>query len=622
MKNFLKILALTITILMVAVPVFASEAFLENSYFDNYYDTSIVNGLTNNTIRVQLNGDNVDFTDENGNKVEPQIINDRTMVPMRKIFEVLGADVEWIPETRSIKSNANGVEINLQINNKLATVKEANGEVKEIELDSTPTIVNDRTLVPVRFIAESLDKKVGWDAQNKMVIIIDSSIIEKTLKEKTPNFYEFLTIKPKEMTSAEVSLELDGKIKIKNETLNIDGEMDMKLSEKAIAFEIEANLNGSKNLMQEIENQKLNKISFEFILDMEKFIMYVKSPLIENSNNKWTKYESGYSEEEIKEAKAMLQEYIGKEKINVIDAIEELFLPSESLTNTTYSELESILQIISMVMNDKNFKVSGKTDKIYSFEFDLKDLAEALGFTGSLEEIEDEAIFGISLDVKMKDGIAKESKFYLLFGEKIDDEEESIELTLNSTIESYNEPINITMPSGKNILDGNKMQEEETNKVSSQAAFAGFASEMGDLQDTVAVAMLTAKGNEAIIGNRRTDAQLYNFVARGGYDSISGEEWLNEEDASNISYTKIDSNYAANSLGISLPNRKTTNSMGEVTQMSYYVTPKGNVFCWPPYEFDGKRYVTSNVLVTENASGEEIINFTIDNEIIKVNDIH
>ena len=40
-------------------------------------------------VKVQINGQIIDFTDSNGNKVEAQTINSRTMVPLRKIFEIL-----------------------------------------------------------------------------------------------------------------------------------------------------------------------------------------------------------------------------------------------------------------------------------------------------------------------------------------------------------------------------------------------------------------------------------------------------------------------------------------------------------------------------------------------------
>jgi hypothetical protein len=46
------------------------------------------------SIKVQLNGEYLDFTDAQGNKVEPQLINNRTMVPLRKIFESLECEVD------------------------------------------------------------------------------------------------------------------------------------------------------------------------------------------------------------------------------------------------------------------------------------------------------------------------------------------------------------------------------------------------------------------------------------------------------------------------------------------------------------------------------------------------
>ena len=51
---------------------------------------------------VQLNGEVIDFKDENGNIVNPQIINDRTMVPLRKIFELLGCNIEWNGSTKTV----------------------------------------------------------------------------------------------------------------------------------------------------------------------------------------------------------------------------------------------------------------------------------------------------------------------------------------------------------------------------------------------------------------------------------------------------------------------------------------------------------------------------------------
>ena len=82
---------------------------------------------------VILNGEYVDFTDELGNVVEPQLINDRTMVPMRKIFEVFGANVQWDGETETVTAVTEEKVLKLQINNPVAEViSGVSGETEKI----------------------------------------------------------------------------------------------------------------------------------------------------------------------------------------------------------------------------------------------------------------------------------------------------------------------------------------------------------------------------------------------------------------------------------------------------------------------------------------------------------
>lgn len=142
-------------------------------------------------VNVQINGENVNFTDSNGQTVNAQIINSRTMVPMRKIFEVLGAEVEWDGETRTVTGSKENIEVKLQIDNNIAT-KTINGVSEEIVLDTPPMLVDSRTMVPLRFIAESLDKQVGWDSSNRTAIIIDYGYFSDRLKNKLNNLYAFL----------------------------------------------------------------------------------------------------------------------------------------------------------------------------------------------------------------------------------------------------------------------------------------------------------------------------------------------------------------------------------------------------------------------------------------------
>lgn len=145
-------------------------------------------------VNVQLNGEIMDFTDSNGAKVEAQIINDRTMVPFRKIFNSLGVTDEnilWNATDKSIVATKGNITIKLQIGNSIAR-KIENGVETKITLDTAPVIWNDRTLVPLRFIAESLGKTVGWDSSNKTAIIIDYDYFLNALKNKSSNLYNFI----------------------------------------------------------------------------------------------------------------------------------------------------------------------------------------------------------------------------------------------------------------------------------------------------------------------------------------------------------------------------------------------------------------------------------------------
>lgn len=120
-------------------------------------------------ITVKLNGKPVSFD------VPPQIINNRTLVPLRAIFEALGADVEWNGEKQTILAVKGGVRVLLQIGVLMIAKQVDNGDIKLIQIDSAPVIIDNRTLVPVRAVAESFDCTVDWDGTTRTVNIFASS---------------------------------------------------------------------------------------------------------------------------------------------------------------------------------------------------------------------------------------------------------------------------------------------------------------------------------------------------------------------------------------------------------------------------------------------------------------
>ena len=111
-------------------------------------------------ITVELNGEELEFDQP------PIIVDNRTLVPLRVIFEALGATVDWEQETQTVYSELYGTTISLKIGD---DVMYKNGS--PIKLDVPARVVNNRTLVPIRAIAEAYGASVDWDQDTKTVII-------------------------------------------------------------------------------------------------------------------------------------------------------------------------------------------------------------------------------------------------------------------------------------------------------------------------------------------------------------------------------------------------------------------------------------------------------------------
>ncbi|MBQ3055685.1 MAG: hypothetical protein IJC88_06235 [Oscillospiraceae bacterium] len=97
---------------------------------------------------------------------QPVIIDGRTLVPLRAIFEELGATVLWNGTTKTVTSTKGTTTISMTIGK-----KEMYKNGKLITLDVAPQLVGGRTLVPVRAVAEGFDCKVDWDGNTRTVII-------------------------------------------------------------------------------------------------------------------------------------------------------------------------------------------------------------------------------------------------------------------------------------------------------------------------------------------------------------------------------------------------------------------------------------------------------------------
>lgn len=110
--------------------------------------------------KVLLNGNYMTFS-------QPPINNSgRILVPMRGIFEALGAKVDWDDKLRLVTGTFDEKIIRLTVGESVATV-----DGSEVKLEVPAVIENGSTLVPLYFITESLDAQVKWDANTNTAII-------------------------------------------------------------------------------------------------------------------------------------------------------------------------------------------------------------------------------------------------------------------------------------------------------------------------------------------------------------------------------------------------------------------------------------------------------------------
>lgn len=102
--------------------------------------------------------------DENG--TVPVVENDRTLVPIRAIIEAMGGHVKWEADTNTAVLELGNDTVTLVIGSTTAYFNE-----RQDVLDTAPKIINDRTMLPIRYIAESFNFKVDWNDDTQEITI-------------------------------------------------------------------------------------------------------------------------------------------------------------------------------------------------------------------------------------------------------------------------------------------------------------------------------------------------------------------------------------------------------------------------------------------------------------------
>ena len=137
---------------------------------------------------VALKGTEKTLVDENDAAVVPTIIDSRTLMPVRFISENFNADVQWDNATRTVSVVSGGKTITMKIDEKVINV-----DGVEQEMDVPAQIINSRTFIPLRAIAEALGKEVFWDTRGLVIIGNKSNIPDTEYDKNEINYLIDLT---------------------------------------------------------------------------------------------------------------------------------------------------------------------------------------------------------------------------------------------------------------------------------------------------------------------------------------------------------------------------------------------------------------------------------------------
>ena len=139
------------------------------------------------------------------------------------------------------------------------------------------------------------------------------------------------------------------------------------------------------------------------------------------------------------------------------------------------------------------------------------------------------------------------------------------------------------------------------------ANYSTFTNAVGEVRTALQERVTTVKGEEAAKGTTRTDAQVYNYVAKG---ATLETQWLSRRMADQLTATRIEPDVIKNTLGLkNLNTIKVNTTKGQGIEVSYFVTRSGDVFVWPPYEYEGKYYVNDDKSITVSGDTDANIVF-------------
>lgn len=188
----------------------------------------------------------------------PIILNNSTLVPAREVFEELGASVTWNNSTQQVGIIYNGRQVLLTINNKTAYV-----DGDPITMSIPAKNINNKTMIPLRFVSEALGLQVGWDSKTR-IASVSSKVIQQVTETTTQATTQYVQTTTQQTTTQQTtSVPVNNNtntslISINSITLPTDNDNTIKINAGSAIEKIESSVLPDGRLVVDIHNAKNN----------------------------------------------------------------------------------------------------------------------------------------------------------------------------------------------------------------------------------------------------------------------------------------------------------------------------------------------------------------------------
>ncbi len=312
--------------------------------------TIATSAATSDSARVMMDGKYIEFNNDS----LPKNVSGRIMVPYRAIFEYLGLEVGYDQATKEISGKTSDFTLKMKNGDKNIVLEYADGTKKTKAMDVAPYISGGRTFVPTRFVSEMLGYTVGWDSDNKTVIIIDGKKISENAGQDFSTLMKLNALNNDTQKAYEMSGDLSSDVTASGEKTAVSGKLNGVVEGITEEFSMDLKVDAAG------ETQTVNaKVKF----DGKTGDMYMKADGV-TENAQWMKFNisSVLGDSGINFQSFLQQAASGNtDPAKLIDMI--MSASADDMTVTSYDEMKVVYDSLKLMFGDNAFKKSGNTYK-------------------------------------------------------------------------------------------------------------------------------------------------------------------------------------------------------------------------------------------------------------------